>query len=158
MNDSLPDSPSKGKRSAIGYLGTALLAAFVMNWHWELAETLAFRDLAGLSWTRIVVRDMVAAWGDVGLTLFAFWIGVIWTRNKRWTWPGGPSTYAALAALGGVGAVIAESLALRFGIRAYNEIMPRLPALGVGVLPVLQLIVLVPLTFAFANMRERREK
>ena len=157
MKDVLPDSQSKGERPAISYLGTALIVALVMNWHWELAENPAVRDLAHLSWTKIVVKDLVAACGDVGLTLFAFWIGVIWTRNRRWTWPGSPRVYAALAALGAGWAVIAECLALRLGSRAYSELMPRLPVLGVGVLPVVQLVVLVPLAFAFANARERQK-
>ncbi|HVZ64171.1 MAG TPA: hypothetical protein VG838_06800 [Opitutaceae bacterium] len=157
MDTPAPSSRSLGEADAIGYLGTALVAAFVMCWHWELAQTPAFRNLAHLSWARIVGRDLVAACGDVGMILFGYWIGVVWTENKRWPWPGSVKTYAFLAALGFVFSVVAERLALRYGRSTYSELMPLIPGLGVGALPVLQLTVLAPLAFAFANARQHRK-
>src|SRR5437868_14552875 len=115
MNAPSPSLRSTGEAAAFGYLGTAPVVAFVMNRHWELAQTSAFRNLAQLSWARIVGRAAVAACGDVGMILFGYWIGVVWTGNKRWTWPGSARIYAVLASLGCVLPVVSERLALRSG-------------------------------------------
>ena len=87
------------------------------------------------------------------MTLLAYAVGAGVSRNWRWTWVGSPKVYAALATLGFAMAVIVERVALAFGRWNYNEHMPVIPGLDVGVLPILQLTVLVPLSYAIACVR-----
>ena len=91
------------------------------------------------------------------MTLLAYAIGAGLSRNLRWTWVGSPKVYAVLATLGFAMAVIVERVASASGMWSYNEHMPMIPGLEVGLLPILQLTVLFPLSFAFANARQRHK-
>ena len=59
--------------------------------------------------------------------------------------------FLLLGAMGGIAAVVVELVALSFGWWSYRASMPRVAGLGIGLLPVLQLAFLTPLTFLVAR-------
>lgn len=143
-------------RNLAGYLGTAVVAALVIDWHWELAQRMAVQPGINEAWTATVAGCFSAALGDVGLMLGVFFLGAVWARDKRWTQSGSFKSYAMLSALGVIWAIALEALERRFGLRMYSVAMPLIPGLRVGALPVVQAAVVIPLAFAFANRNDRR--
>lgn len=138
------------------YLGTSAVTAFTTNLVWEMTQMRAYRDLASQPWWDTLGRCTVAAGADVLLTLIAYGIGTVVSRNTRWAWEGGVKTYCVLAAFGFAIAVIGEYVGLRTGEWSYNEEMPIVPGFNVGAWPVLQLTLLIPFAFAVGNAARRR--
>jgi hypothetical protein len=130
---------------------TALAAvAFVLNWLWEMAQMPAYTELAGRRWSDTLVPCTVATAGDVGLTFVVYGVGALaagrlsWGEAKKW------NVYAAAAILGALIAIAIEWRAARTGRWSYTEDMPIVPGLGVGLWPLLQLVVLTPLSIWIA--------
>lgn len=141
------------------YLIVTVVVAFGANLIWEMAHMRAYRELESQPWRETLAGCAAAALGDVVLTWIPFALGAVVSRSLRWTWAGGAKTYCALAALGFATAVIGEHVALRSGEWSYNERMPIIPGIEVGAWPVLQLTLLVPLSFGLANaVRISRQK
>ena len=104
------------------YIATALLAAFFLNWLWEMAQMPAYRGMAAMPWMRAMATCTVATVGDVVMTLLAYAIGAGLSRNRRWTSVGSPKVYAVLATLGFAMAVFAERIAFAFGKWSYQKL------------------------------------
>jgi SAM-dependent methyltransferase len=124
--------------------------AFVLHFGWEAIQCPIF----------FVHRGYVAGWGgmalaslgDVALT----WVlhAVVAGVSRRWRWTRGPWSWGQWAWLlgGALGVAVGiERVALARDLWSYRAAMPVIPGLGVGVVPVLQLLVLTPLTFALAE-------
>jgi hypothetical protein len=96
--------------------------------------------------------------GDVLYTLVAFALvslfkhGIEWVREALW------SDYVGLAILGFCIALYVEYKAFALARWAYTDAMPILPVFSVGVSPVLQMMILLPLTLACVSWIERRLK
>ena len=142
----------------IGFLATTSATAFVLNWSWEMSQMRAYRDLESKPWQYTLVTCMVAAVGDVVLTLLAYGVCAALARNFRWGWSHRPLTYVVLAIVGLVVAVIVERVAFASGNWSYNDRMPVIPGIGVGLWPVLQLTLLIPLSFWVGNVWRRRNQ
>lgn len=149
------------------FLATLFAVAFGINWLWEMLQMPAYADVPERSWRETVLLCTVASVGDVALTLAAYGAGALVTRRLRYGRgrSGGWKTYA-LMALSGVGvAITIEIAALAVGYWSYNERMLVLPLVNVGLLPFLQLTLLMPLSLwiavrvmrAFANQKEEHE-
>src|SRR5437763_13884887 len=88
-------------RPYASFVLTLALAAFALNWLWEMLQMPAYAEMAGRSWWDTLAPCALAALGDVGATLGVY--GVIapgsaplgWGIRGRWN-PG-----AAAAHLGG---------------------------------------------------------
>jgi len=76
------------------------------------------------------------------MTLIIFWIGWAVFRDSQWILNPGLKGYLLMLAVGLLLAVIVEWNALRTGAWGYDEQMITIPILGVGLLPVLQMVVL----------------
>ncbi|MFN2337812.1 MAG: hypothetical protein ABR544_02440 [Gammaproteobacteria bacterium] len=93
-----------------------------------------------------------AAGADVLLTWVAYL--VVATLTGRWLWLHGrwtPRLWLALLGSALVLSVSIELYALATQRWEYTDINPRLPGLGVSVIPVLQLLILFPATFGLAR-------
>ena len=86
----------------------------------------------------------LAAVGDALLTLLVFAAVEIVKRRRNWAGDGGLKAYGPAALAGAALAVAVEWAALGFGYWSYARAMPRVPVLGVGLLPLAQLTLLVP--------------
>jgi hypothetical protein len=121
----------------------------VLHWLWEMAQMIAYADMAGRAWTSTTWRCLRASVGDVALTIAAVYLSVWVARRPPWV-------YVVAAAVGSVIGLVVEWTGLSVGAWAYNERMPIVPVLGVGVWPLLQLTVLVPVTMWAATRGFRR--
>ena len=126
------------------------LVAFGLNWLWEMAQMPAYAEMVGRSWRETALRCMVASLGDTALTLAIWSLGALAAGDLRWGREGKWNAYAAAALLAGICAAAFEWKSQASGWWSYTRRMPILPLLGVGLWPVLQLALLVPLSFAVA--------
>ena len=123
-----------------------LVISVALNWAWEMAHMEAYTDMAGRSWQSTVWRCFRASMGDAALTLVS-------SAGAAHLAPVPPRTYAFAAGLACAIAVILERAALALGAWSYSGRMPLVPLLDVGVWPVLQLTLLVPLALWAAVRR-----
>ena len=97
-----------------------------------------------------------ATLGDVVFTGVAYLVAAVATG--RWTWCLGHWTWRVWVALLGTALVLSvgyELLALELGRHAYTARNPRIPGTSVSALPVAQLLLLFPSSFALAGLLVR---
>ena len=121
-----------------------LTVSFAVNWVWEVVQMAAYSQVPGRLWREEVFFCTLAAAGDAVLTIFVFAAVAAVKRFRRWTEDDGLKAYGAAALAGGALAVFIEWAALGAGYWSYAPGMPRVPLLGVGLLPFAQLTLLVP--------------
>ena len=145
--------------SVRSFLVRLFVAAFLLNWVWEISQ-MSFYNESGKSWLVKILGCTLATVGDALLTLLAYGIGALFTRNSRWGIGGGWKVYLTLAVCGAGFAVIIEWIARAFGHWSYNDRMPIIPLIEVGLLPFLQLTILLPVALWLTVRRHqwKREK
>jgi hypothetical protein len=114
--------------------------AFVLNWFWEMAQMFAYKSNPEDGWIQIHIFCTLASVVDALVTVGIYVLLTKIEMKKRIAF------YSSAAALGALCAVVFERFAFAFGLWSYNETMPVVPALGVGILPLAQLALLVPLS------------
>lgn len=138
------------------FFAALAVAAFALNWAWEMLQMPAYAEMAGRSWWETLLPCTLAAVGDTAITFAIYGIGALaagqvhWGMEQRW------NVYATGALLGGACAVAYEWKALGSGRWSYTQGMPVLPLLGVGLWPALQLTLLVPAALWAAMLWVRR--
>ncbi len=140
--------------SVRSFLVRLFVAAFLLNWVWEIAQ-ISFYAESGKSWLVKILGCILAAVGDALLTLLAYGIGALITGNRRWGIGGGWKVYLILAVCGAVFAIVIEWLAQFTNVWTYKDLMPRVPILNVGILPFLQLTILIPIALRLAVRRRK---
>lgn len=134
-----------------------VIATFAFNLVWENAQGFLFANYSGPLqhfWSCLVgtLGDLVIVAGIYGAVAF-LWRDLAWYRQMSM------GQVACVVVLGGTVAVVIETHALASGRWAYNG-MPLVPLTGIGLAPVLQMIVLPPIVFflmRFGNgVRARR--
>ncbi|MEX2121531.1 MAG: hypothetical protein WD847_18220 [Pirellulales bacterium] len=133
------------------YLSTVSAVAFVLNWAWEMAQMPGYAEMAGRPWSETLWRCTMAAGGDVAVTLGVYGVGAMAAGCMRWGQRGSWNAYAAAAVMGAVAAAAIEWQALGAGKWSYNDRMPIVPLLDVGLWPLLQLSMLIPMAMLMAR-------
>lgn len=133
------------------FLAATLVAGFVLNEIWEMAQMPAFVETAGYSWASTLSYCTWAAVGDVGILLGIYAAGALAAGDLGWGLRGRWNNYATAAVLGLAYAVLVEHAALAAGRWSYTERMPIVSMLDAGLWPLLQMSLLPPLTFLFAR-------
>ena len=145
--------PTHRRRAGVtrlwAFLATLFVIAFAMNWVWEMLQMAAYAELSQQPWQRTVLRCTAASIGDGAITLLAFGVGALVSPTLR-ARSARSTTYVLLASIGAAFAIVIEHVALRAQEWSYNEQMPIVPLLGVGLYPLLQLTILVPIAYALA--------
>jgi hypothetical protein len=126
------------------FFAALFVAAFGLNWLWEMLQMSAYAQVTGSTWRGEIVGCTLASLGDAIVTLGIYAVGALAAWRWRWevkaTWKG----YAALALVGAACAVVIEWAVLALGYWSYSSRMVVVPVFGVGLWPVLQLALLVP--------------
>lgn len=91
-----------------------------------------------------------ASIGDVFITVIIFLFGRLIFNTWSWPHPLDAVRITYLVLIGAVIAVAIEITALKAGRWNYSPLMPVIPGIGVGIVPVVQLIVLPYLGFVLA--------
>ena len=132
----LPDNYDKNSR--LIFYGVLSAIAFGLNWIWETGQMFAYGAEGGGSWTKSFLFCTFASVGDAIVTI------AIYVFLKFLVKSSGAKFYLCAAILGALCAVGFEWFAFRFGLWSYGEQMIVLPVINVGLLPFVQLTLLVP--------------
>lgn len=133
------------------FFALLLLAAFALNWLWEMVQMPAYAEMAGRTWGESAPTCTAAAAGDVVITLAIYAVAALAAGSLRWPLENRWNVYAAATLLGAAWATAVEWRALAFGRWSYADQMPVVPTLGVGLWPFLQLTLLVPAALWMAS-------
>ena len=133
------------------------VAAVIVNYLWELVQTPLYEGMDDFS--RMLWHCLVASLGDGLLVLLIFGVGWLMTGRRDWFISPGVRGYALMLATGLVIAVVVEWVAVRIaGQWDYNDGMPVVPLLGVGLAPIAQMLLLPPLIFHLVARRATKDR
>lgn len=128
------------------------VVAVLFNYPWELAQTPLYEGMGDFS--RMLWHCFSASLGDGALVLLIFGTGWATLGRQDWFVRPGARGYAVMLAAGLVIAVAVEWAAVRAaGSWTYNDRMPVVPALGLGLAPIAQMLLLPPLIFRVVAAR-----
>ncbi|KXK00554.1 MAG: hypothetical protein UZ03_NOB001002719 [Nitrospira sp. OLB3] len=124
------------------------VVAALVNAPWEVAQSQANlyvgRDGGGFPWWHCALMGL----GDGVLVLAIFFMGRIACGRWEWFERPGLKGYATMLVSGLVISVATEWLMVYVAFRwAYQDSMPVVPGFGVGIAPIIQMLVLPPLVF-----------
>jgi hypothetical protein len=126
--------------------------SFLLNFVWEMWQIPFFAAMPSDSHWVGVVACTQATLGDAAISLVAFWSVAALARSRRWIINSSPSQVAGFVTVGVAITVILEALATGPLARwSYTPLMPTLPVLGTGILPLFQWILLPSLTIWFVR-------
>jgi hypothetical protein len=128
------------------------LFAFLLNFVWEMLQIPFFRGMTQAPHWDALLICLQATLGDVGVALAAFWTIAWLGRDRHWPTRPRPAQIAAFALVGILITTALEWLATQvWSLWSYSGLMPMIPFLGVGLVPLLQWIVLPPLIIWFVH-------
>jgi hypothetical protein len=128
------------------------LFAFLLNFVWEMLQIPFFRGMTQAPHGDALLICLQATFGDVGITLAAFWTTAWLGRDRRWPTRPRPAQIAAFALVGLLITIAFEWLATQvWSFWSYSGLMPMIPVLEIGLVPLLQWIILPPLIIWFVH-------
>lgn len=123
-----------------------VFVAMPLHLAWEVTQIMAY-DFPQQGLMTNLIGCLVPSLGDGLMTLMIYWGGWLVFRDPGWILRLRVKEYIFMALLGFALAVAIEWNALyRTGAWNYNPRMSRIPIAGIGVLPVIQMLVLPPVT------------
>lgn len=129
--------------------------AVSLNFVWEMAQALFYTEMGPRFLDGLLVCGL-ASLVDGLIVLGIYGSGVVIFRRTDWIQRSRFAGYFLMIAAGfSVSAIIELNAVYRRGAWRYSPIMPLLPFLGVGLLPVLQMVLLPPIIFAIVARREK---
>jgi hypothetical protein len=126
----------------------AFLIGVVLNFAWEMAQSPLYAPM-GTFW-EATWRCFVASVGD-GVIVIVALAGTAVVGQRAWVVNAPPRWYASVAIAALLFAVAVESWGLSTGQWAYTDRMPRVPGTRLGIVPLAQMMVLVPLSLWLAR-------
>lgn len=132
------------------YIATVASSAFLLHIVWENAQAPLYAGYQ--SFAVHFPTCFVGTVGDVVITLLV--LGLVLLLKKAA--PQTTADFLALAAIGFVAAVAVEQHALLLGKWNYAPVMPIIPRLNVGLTPIIQMTLLLPLSFYVAGVFNKK--
>lgn len=127
--------------------------SFLVHFLWEMLQTPFFADMPAMAHWPATLFCLRAAIGDAGIAVAAFLAVAMLKRDRGWFLAPSVATIPVFLVLGIVATVALELHAVYWAQRwSYSSLMPIMPILGVGLVPLAQWIV-VPLTALFLIRR-----
>lgn len=142
----IADTSGKCEASLPRMLLTLSAVMFALHFAWEVSHSSLFSSMQAMPFTQALRECVRATFGDVALGVGSYLIVAACARDARWAASPGPRSLAALSALGVLATIVLEVHAITNGRWAYAEVMPLVPMLDVGLTPLLQWIVVPPLS------------
>lgn len=118
---------------------------FALNFFWEISQMFLYQNHTS-SVADFIFVHLRASLGDVLIFGIIHLLGILIFRKNTWFLKNTPGIYIFSAFTGCVLAVAIEKYALATNRWDYNDLMPIIPLLNVGLIPILQMILL-PLLF-----------
>ena len=145
------------KSASIWSFPSVLFAvSFGLNWIWEILQMFAYQVKPTGLWTHILLYCTSATVIDASVTIGSYALAAMITRNREIG--SGWKPYAIMALFGAIWAVIFELAGKRFGLWSYSELMPMVPIIKVGLVPLLQLAILMPVALLITVWRLKEGK
>ena len=129
------------------------LTAFILHIIWENAQAPLFDGY--ISFSQHFYACLIGTFGDVVITLSVYAAIALLKNDPNWIATMNKKDIAVIAAIGLFIALGIEWRALFSGRWAYAEAMPLVPYLKAGILPVIQMTVLLPLSFFIVRRSAR---
>lgn len=135
------------------------LFALLLNYPWEFIQIPFFEQMPTLPHGEAVLFCTRAALGDVLIALAAFWVVALARGDRGWLRRPDRRAVLGFVAVGLLVTVGLEWHATEVAGRwHYSELMPTVPLLGTGLLPLLQWLLLPPLVVWFARRQIRGQE
>ncbi len=126
-----------------------LTIGFILNFIWEMSQSGLYQPhFQGVE--EFIGVHLKAAFGDGVILLFLYSGVALIYRNWKWIIKAKATSYIIMVIFGIIFSVAIEKLALMRGNWAYNSLMPVIPYVKVGLIPVLQLAIIAPLSMFLA--------
>jgi hypothetical protein len=138
-------------------LGRLVVITLPLWFAWEMVQAPAFTGMPQAFWAATALCARAAA-GDAVIVLGLWGLGPLVFRDACWWAPPRLPRYALIALVAIAVQVVVERHALGAGRWGYKPWHPTLPWLGTGLVPVLQALLLVPLTFWLLARWEARRR
>ena len=133
---------------------TVFIFAFLLNFVWEFLQVPLYEGMAeAVHWDAIKTCAR-ASLADGGIMLVGFWSTALLWRTRSWVLRPTTRQVVVFSGVGVVITIVAEYLATTQGGTwgwAYAEAMPVVPVIGTGLSPLMQWVVLPPLTVWFVS-------
>lgn len=121
-----------------------LIIAFILNFIWEMSQVALYKPHFDGVFDLVLVH-VRATIGDIIIFLIIYAIVALALRETRWVLGNKILPLILASIFGFIFAIAIEKYALITGKWGYGELMPIIPFVEVGLTPVLQLTILVPL-------------
>lgn len=133
---------------------TLALLTFILHFIWENAHIGLYGGYEALPFSKHIT--LFATVGDVAYTLITVLLFALFKKNINWFIESKSRDYILLAVLGFFIALFVEYKALALGRWFYLPAMPIIPFLKVGLSPILQMTLLLPLSVFIASKSLKR--
>ncbi len=128
-----------------------IVLAFLLNYAWELIQIPLYKNPA-YNFKHIAFCAL-ASLADVLMVLLLYFGLALIFKNPFWIQPLKLYRVVVLVLIGGAGAVLSEMWHLSLGSWAYDNSMPLIPVVNVGIAPVLQFMILPLLIYFLSSKR-----
>lgn len=146
MRGKNPPDVDAQRPSCLRTLAGIFAVAILVNYPWELAQSPLYMGMESIN--AVWWHCFVASLGDGLLVLLIFAVGWLALGKQNWYWRPRLRGYLLMFVVGLAIGVGVEWLAVHTADQwAYTARMPLVPWLGIGIAPVMQLLVLPPLIF-----------
>ena len=132
------------------FLGILAIVAFGLNLLWEGIQMSAYSSLDEIFMLTKIIIHILASLADALITLGAFLLVALIRWKVRWWLAARFQDFLIFAVFGAISATLIELVAINRGIWSYGGSMPIVPLLKIGLLPLLQLTILLPIALWFA--------
>ena len=130
------------------------LFGFMLNFIWEMLQMPLFSFYQEASVIGINIACLQASVGDAIMLVIAYWLLAALLKSREWIFHLNSKRMAMFLVPGIVFTILAEALAIGPLHRwEYAEIMPTLPYLGTGLVPIAQWLILPPLVLWIVKRR-----
>lgn len=131
-----------------------LFFGFIINLFWEIVQMPLFTSYQEATFLGINTACIQASLGDAVMIVVSFWILAILFKSREWIYQLNTFRIGLFLIPGLVFTIIAEHLAIGpLGRWEYGNLMPVLPFLGTGVVPIAQW-VLIPVLVLWAVRKQ----
>lgn len=119
--------------------------SFLLNFAWEALQTPFFVDISDNINTIIWYRFHCTL-GDVMISLGSFWLVALISRNRIWFLNPTKGKLLLLVAFGVSYTIFSEIKNVSLNkLWGYSDLMPVIPGIEIGVIPLIQWIIIPPL-------------
>lgn len=132
-------------------LSFIVLYAFVLNFFWEMLQMPFYENM---NWDlQSTLYCFAASIGDVFMTLVIFFtVGYLTKLRMKWIEKLNFKNIIITLSTGLYLSIIVEQFALRLSMWSYTDLMPELPFLNIGIVPILQMLILPLLVFYLSRL------